>query len=216
LHAQVRIVRTDKGTKFLNKTLHAYFSKEGIEHQTSTAQAPEQNGIVERQNRTLVKAARTILRYSTTSRAYRVYNKRTRVIVETIHVNFDKLPHMASDHISSDPVPQCLAVETSSAVTAADAPDRCQPQNITSSTSTMVAADIPPLNIQTTPETTSQVPTQAPTVTAIENTLQAETNKEYAQVKEDEFTNIFSTPVQERRETSSRYVDLSNMHTFYQ
>nr|GEZ68936.1 retrovirus-related Pol polyprotein from transposon TNT 1-94 [Tanacetum cinerariifolium] len=45
--------------------------------------------------------------YSTQSRAYRVFNKRTRVIMETIHVNFDELPHMASDHISSDPVPQC-------------------------------------------------------------------------------------------------------------
>ncbi|GJS32867.1 hypothetical protein Tco_0531249 [Tanacetum coccineum] len=46
--------------------------------------------------------------YSTQSRAYRVYNKRTKVIVKTINVNFDELPHMASDHISSDPVPQCL------------------------------------------------------------------------------------------------------------
>nr|GFC67080.1 hypothetical protein [Tanacetum cinerariifolium] len=45
--------------------------------------------------------------YSTQSRAYRVFNKRTSVIVETIHVNFDELPHMASDHVSSDPVPQC-------------------------------------------------------------------------------------------------------------
>nr|GFA01163.1 uncharacterized mitochondrial protein AtMg00810-like [Tanacetum cinerariifolium] len=41
------------------------------------------------------------------SRAYRVFNKRTRVIVETIHVNFDELPQMASDHVSFDPVPQC-------------------------------------------------------------------------------------------------------------
>nr|GEY18354.1 putative ribonuclease H-like domain-containing protein [Tanacetum cinerariifolium] len=45
--------------------------------------------------------------YSTQSRAYRVFNKRTRVIVETIHVNIDGLPHMALDHVSSDPVPQC-------------------------------------------------------------------------------------------------------------
>nr|GEW32987.1 hypothetical protein [Tanacetum cinerariifolium] len=36
-----------------------------------------------------------------------VFNKRTRVIVETIHVNFDELPHMASDHVSFDPVPKC-------------------------------------------------------------------------------------------------------------
>ncbi|GJS95986.1 retrovirus-related pol polyprotein from transposon TNT 1-94 [Tanacetum coccineum] len=48
LHAQVRTVRTNKGTEFLSKTLQAYFDQEGIEHQTSTAQKPEQNGIVER------------------------------------------------------------------------------------------------------------------------------------------------------------------------
>ncbi|GJT77901.1 gag-pol polyprotein [Tanacetum coccineum] len=60
-HAQVRTVQTDKGTKFLNKTLHAYFVKEGIRHETSTARTPEQNGVVERQNRTLVEADRTIL-----------------------------------------------------------------------------------------------------------------------------------------------------------
>ncbi|GJV55329.1 retrovirus-related pol polyprotein from transposon TNT 1-94 [Tanacetum coccineum] len=61
LHAQVTTVRTDKGTEFLNKTLHAYFAKEGIRHETSTARTPEQNGVVERRNRTLVEAARTML-----------------------------------------------------------------------------------------------------------------------------------------------------------
>nr|GEY34300.1 hypothetical protein [Tanacetum cinerariifolium] len=45
--------------------------------------------------------------YSTQSRAYRVFNKRTRVIIESIHVNFDKLPQMASDQNSSDPAPEC-------------------------------------------------------------------------------------------------------------
>ncbi|GJU73548.1 retrovirus-related pol polyprotein from transposon TNT 1-94 [Tanacetum coccineum] len=84
--------------------------------------------------------------YSTQSKAYRVFNKRTRMIVETIHVNFDELPQMASDHVSSDP----------------------------------------------------------------------ETNTENAQFDDDEFINIFSTPVQEQGETSSRHVDSSNMHTFYQ
>nr|GFC76493.1 putative ribonuclease H-like domain-containing protein [Tanacetum cinerariifolium] len=61
LHAQVRIVRTDKRTEFLNQTLHAYFASEGILHQTSVARTHEQNGIVERQNHTLVEAARTML-----------------------------------------------------------------------------------------------------------------------------------------------------------
>nr|GEV89698.1 hypothetical protein [Tanacetum cinerariifolium] len=156
--------------------------------------------------------------YSTQLRAYRVFNKRTRVIVETIHVNFDELPQMASDHVSSDPVPQCQRtalehdnlspgpqfVSKSSAETTADAPNQCQQQNTT------------PLNNQTTPEPTCQVPTQAPTVTSTENINQAETISENAQVEDDEFINIFCTPVQDRGETSSRHVDLSNMHTFYQ
>nr|GFC64668.1 hypothetical protein [Tanacetum cinerariifolium] len=184
LQAQVRVVRTDKGTEFLNQTLHAYFAAEGILYQTFVARTPEQNGVVERQNRTLVEATRTMLStakvplffwakaiatacftqnrslvipchektpyhiindrklsvkffyifssicyivrdgenldkmkekgdecifvgYSTQSRAYRVFNKRTRVIMESIHVNFDELPHTASDQISSDPAPEC-------------------------------------------------------------------------------------------------------------
>nr|GEV33349.1 hypothetical protein [Tanacetum cinerariifolium] len=61
LQAQVRVVRTDKGTEILNQTLHAYFAAERIQHQTSVARTPEQNGIVERRNRTLVEAARTML-----------------------------------------------------------------------------------------------------------------------------------------------------------
>ncbi|GJS54190.1 retrovirus-related pol polyprotein from transposon TNT 1-94 [Tanacetum coccineum] len=43
-----------------------------------------------------------------------------------------------------------------------------------------------------------------------------ETNTKNAQFDDDEFINIFSTPVQERGETSSHHVDSSNMHTFYQ
>nr|GEV44173.1 retrovirus-related Pol polyprotein from transposon TNT 1-94 [Tanacetum cinerariifolium] len=48
-------------TKFLNQTLHAYFAAEGIHHQTSASRTPEQNGVVERRNRELVEAARTML-----------------------------------------------------------------------------------------------------------------------------------------------------------
>nr|GEX22128.1 hypothetical protein [Tanacetum cinerariifolium] len=231
-----------------------------ILHQTSVARTPEQNGIVERRNRTLVEAARTMLSatkvplfFRAESRAYMVFNKRTRVIVETIHVNFDELPQMASDHVSSDPEPQCQrtafehdslsldrqcqenitqsdrtvttsneldllfslmfdelingssqVVSKSSAVTTADAPNQCQQQHITS------------LNNQTTTGPTCQVPTQAPTVASTENMNQAEMVEEYAQVENDEFINIFCTPVQDKGETSSRHVNSSNMHTFYQ
>ncbi|GJY98038.1 retrovirus-related pol polyprotein from transposon TNT 1-94 [Tanacetum coccineum] len=51
----------DETPEFLNKTLNAFFKEEGIEHQTSTPRTPEQNGVVERRNRTLVKAAQTML-----------------------------------------------------------------------------------------------------------------------------------------------------------
>nr|GEU86389.1 retrovirus-related Pol polyprotein from transposon TNT 1-94 [Tanacetum cinerariifolium] len=229
LHDQVRIVQTDKGTEFLNQTRHAYFATEGILHQTSVARTPEQNGVVERWNRTLVEAARTMLSaakvplffwaeaiattcftqnrslviprhektpyhiindqkpsvkffyifgslcyivrdgenldkmkgkgdacifvgYSTQSRAYRVFNKRTRVIVETIHVNFNKLPEMASDHV----------VSKSFAVNTADAHNQRQQQNTT------------PLKNHTTPDPTCQVPPCAPTIASNENIHQAE------------------------------------------
>nr|GEV46004.1 putative ribonuclease H-like domain-containing protein [Tanacetum cinerariifolium] len=61
LHAQVRIIQTDKGSKFLNNTLHAYFVAKWIHHQTSVARTPKQNGVVERWNHTVVEAARTML-----------------------------------------------------------------------------------------------------------------------------------------------------------
>ena len=61
LRNTVRTVRSDNGTEFKNQTLREYFEKVGIVHQTSIARTPEQNGVVERQNRTLVEAARTML-----------------------------------------------------------------------------------------------------------------------------------------------------------
>nr|GEW63713.1 retrovirus-related Pol polyprotein from transposon TNT 1-94 [Tanacetum cinerariifolium] len=83
--------------------------------------------------------------YSTQSRSYRVFNKRTRVIVETIHVNFDDLPQMASDHVTrtvttsneldllfSPMFDELLTgssqvVSKSSAETTADAPNKYRP-----------------------------------------------------------------------------------------
>nr|GFA82422.1 retrovirus-related Pol polyprotein from transposon TNT 1-94 [Tanacetum cinerariifolium] len=98
LQAQVRVVRTDKGTKFLNQTLYAYFATEWIHHQTDGENLYKMKEKGD---------ACIFVGYSTQSRAYRVFNKRTRVIVETINVNFDELLQMASDHVSSDPEPEC-------------------------------------------------------------------------------------------------------------
>ncbi|GKF83924.1 retrovirus-related pol polyprotein from transposon TNT 1-94, partial [Tanacetum coccineum] len=44
--------------------------------------------------------------YSTQSKGYRVYNKRTRLIVKSIHIKFDEIKEMMSDHNSSDLAPQ--------------------------------------------------------------------------------------------------------------
>nr|GFC89260.1 hypothetical protein [Tanacetum cinerariifolium] len=67
-----------------------------------------------------------------------------------------------------------------------------------------------PLNNHTTPAPTCQILTIAPTVISSENINQAETHAENDQVANDEFINIFSTPVQDQGETSSRHVDSLN------
>ncbi|GKA41939.1 retrovirus-related pol polyprotein from transposon TNT 1-94, partial [Tanacetum coccineum] len=266
LHPQVRTVRTDKGTKFLNKTLHAYFTTEGIKHETSTARTPEQNGVVKRQNRTLVEAARTMLsaakvplyfwskaisaawftqnhslvipRHEKTP--YHIINGR-KSFVKFFYIfgslcyivrdgeNLDKMKEKAKTVTISNELDLLFSllfdellngttqvVSKSSVLTNADAPNQRQQQHPTPSTLTTIATNTPPLNIQITPETTSQAPTQVPTITTTKNINQAKTNKENANVKEDEFINIFSTSIQERGDTSSRHVDSSNMHTFYQ
>ncbi|GJU51469.1 retrovirus-related pol polyprotein from transposon TNT 1-94 [Tanacetum coccineum] len=64
LQAPVIIVRTDNGTEFKNHALKDYFDSVGITHETSAAKTPQQNGVVERRNRTLVEAARTMLIFS--------------------------------------------------------------------------------------------------------------------------------------------------------
>ncbi|GKD71627.1 retrovirus-related pol polyprotein from transposon TNT 1-94, partial [Tanacetum coccineum] len=191
LNAPVHNVRTDNGTEFVNQTLREFYENVGISHQTSIARTPQQNGVVERQNQTLVEVARTMLifskallflwakaintvcftqnsslvrlRYNKTpyehmqdkkpdlsffhvfgslcyptnnnddlgkldakadigifvgyalaKKAFRIYNKRTRKIIEIIHVTFDELTAMASEQFSSGPGLQCLTPATSS------------------------------------------------------------------------------------------------------
>nr|GEU48123.1 putative ribonuclease H-like domain-containing protein [Tanacetum cinerariifolium] len=64
LQSPVIIIRTDNGTEFKNQGLKVYFDSVGITHQMYYVQTPQQNGVVERQNRTLVEAARTMLIFS--------------------------------------------------------------------------------------------------------------------------------------------------------
>ncbi|KAJ9552638.1 hypothetical protein OSB04_016683 [Centaurea solstitialis] len=130
LQSQVQKIRSDHGTEFKNKVLGGYLESVGIKHTFAAVRTPQQNGVVERRNRTLVEAARTMLAYSKcfvmndredrhklqaksdeaifigyskNSIAYRVYNKRTKMVMESSNVKFDPYAEMASEHDSSEP-----------------------------------------------------------------------------------------------------------------
>nr|GEU31183.1 hypothetical protein [Tanacetum cinerariifolium] len=207
-------IQTDNETEFINQTLREYYEEVDISHKTSVARSPQQNGVVERCNRTLIEAARTMLiyaqaslflwaeavatacntqnrsiirlrhgktpyellhnkqpdlsflyvfgalcyptndsgnlwklqpkadigifiGYAPTKKAFWIYNRRTRRIVETIHVDFDELTTMASEQSI---IPSVQAESTGSPF------------------STLVDQDAPsPSRSQTTPETQSGV-----------------------------------------------------------
>nr|GFD01166.1 hypothetical protein [Tanacetum cinerariifolium] len=86
----------------------------------------------------------------------------------------------------------------SSAVSAADAPNQHQQPTT-------------PLNNHTTHAPTCQTPTIATSVISSENINQAEPLTKNDEVADNEFINIFSTPMQDKGETSSRHVDSSNI-----
>ncbi|GJU19607.1 retrovirus-related pol polyprotein from transposon TNT 1-94 [Tanacetum coccineum] len=112
LNATVRNIRTDNGTKFVNQTLRAYYEEVGISHHTSVARTPQQNGVVERQihlGKLKSKAdIGIIVGYAPAKKAFRIYNKRTRLIIETIHVDFDELASMAFEQFSSRTGPKLM------------------------------------------------------------------------------------------------------------
>ncbi|GJZ80893.1 putative ribonuclease H-like domain-containing protein [Tanacetum coccineum] len=165
LNHNVKIIRCDNGTEFKNYVMNEFCAKKGIKREFSVARTPQQNGVAERKNRTLIEAARTMLAdsllpipfwaeavntacyvlnrvlvtkpqnktpyelligkspsisfmrpfgcpltilntldslgkfdgksdegyllgYSTSSKAFRVYNKRTKRVEENLHINF--------------------------------------------------------------------------------------------------------------------------------
>ena len=59
--AEIKVIRTDNGTEFKNYTMQEFVDDEGIKHEFSALYTPQQNGVVERKNRTLIEMARTML-----------------------------------------------------------------------------------------------------------------------------------------------------------
>ena len=57
----VKIIRSDNDTEFKNLTMEEFYKDHGIKHKFSAPGTPQQNGVVERKNRTLIEATRTML-----------------------------------------------------------------------------------------------------------------------------------------------------------
>ncbi|GJW25358.1 retrovirus-related pol polyprotein from transposon TNT 1-94 [Tanacetum coccineum] len=196
--------------------------------------------------------------YSTQSKGYRVYNKRSRSIVESIHIKFDEIKEMASaknntlgrvpprqemsvdidtsglspqeqkasDYENSGPVPLLQNV-----VPPAGKIDLSQQEleflfsplfeeYFFVGNSSVKKSSSPTDNSKqqhTQPTVNVQQPTTTTNVNAEKNINdQAKIQEENAHVDDNEFINPFCTLVHEFAESSSRIVDPSNMHTFYQ
>ncbi|GKD49256.1 putative ribonuclease H-like domain-containing protein [Tanacetum coccineum] len=82
-----KIIRCDNGTEFKNKVMSEFCEQKGTKKEFSVARTPQQNGVAERRNRTLIKAARTM-----------VYNIKTRKVEESLHIRFlEDKPIVAGD-----------------------------------------------------------------------------------------------------------------------
>nr|GEX11610.1 retrovirus-related Pol polyprotein from transposon TNT 1-94 [Tanacetum cinerariifolium] len=64
LKEPVHRIQTDNGTEFVNQTLHEYYERVGISHETSVARSPQQNDVVKRRNCTIIETTCTMLIYA--------------------------------------------------------------------------------------------------------------------------------------------------------
>ncbi|GKE65414.1 retrovirus-related pol polyprotein from transposon TNT 1-94 [Tanacetum coccineum] len=281
LNSTVRNIRTDNGTKFVNQTLRSYYKDVGISHETSVARTPQQNGVVERRNRTLVEAARTMLifakaplflwaeavattcytqnrslirlhhgktpyellhdkkpdlsylyvfgalcyptndnedlgklktkadigifiRYAPVKKAYRIYNRRTRRIMETIYIDFDELIAMTSKQSSSGPA----LYEMTPGLTIHEFPAP-NPSVLTGTpSSTNIDQDAPSIS-------TLQTTTKSQSIVIPPGVAEEDHDIEVAHIDNDPY---FGLLIQEpsSKESSSRVVIPTNVHSVTQ
>ncbi|GJR82920.1 putative ribonuclease H-like domain-containing protein [Tanacetum coccineum] len=103
LDHKVKVIRCDNGTEFKNSIMNQFCEIKGIKREFSVARTPQQNGVAERKNKTLIEAARTMdhlgkfdgkadegyfVRYYVVSKAMRVFNKRNMIVEETLNIRF--------------------------------------------------------------------------------------------------------------------------------
>ena len=61
LNLRIKTLRTDNGGEYISKALAAFYAERGIAHEFTNPHCPEQNGVAERMNRTIVESARSML-----------------------------------------------------------------------------------------------------------------------------------------------------------
>nr|GEW20489.1 copia protein [Tanacetum cinerariifolium] len=85
----VLVIVDDYSREFKNKTLSKFFDEVGIAHQFSTLKEKRDIGV--------------FVGYSKESASFKIYNKQTRKIHESVNVNFDEISEMASKQFSLEP-----------------------------------------------------------------------------------------------------------------
>ena len=65
---KIKVLKTDNGTEFINKRVKELLTTSGIEHQLSAPYTPEQNGLIERTNLTLLNKIRSLINESNLSK----------------------------------------------------------------------------------------------------------------------------------------------------
>nr|GEW99960.1 hypothetical protein [Tanacetum cinerariifolium] len=260
LQAPVIIVRTDNDTKFKNQVLQEYFNSVGISHQASSVRTPQQNGVVERRNRTLVEATRTMLifsqaplflwaeaiataalcypkndreyirklgakcdigffiGYSTNSHDYRVYNRRTKKIIETMNVTFDELLAMAFKQSSLKPRLQSMTFgQINSRLDFTYALSTISTQQLTKRKLDLLFDAMYGDYISSQPSAASRTVLAAQAPQDVNELKTKQHHVPNAMLDGNTFVNPFATPsTGAAKSSSSQYVDPSNMHTFYQ
>jgi len=58
---KIQVLRSDNGGEFFNKSMQEFFRKNGLIHQTSCPNTPQQNGVPERKNRKLLEMTRAVI-----------------------------------------------------------------------------------------------------------------------------------------------------------
>ncbi|KAG5674318.1 hypothetical protein PVAND_004295 [Polypedilum vanderplanki] len=58
---KIKILRSDNGTEYVNNEMESFCKENGIQHQKTAPYSPQQNGVAERMNRTLIQKAKCLL-----------------------------------------------------------------------------------------------------------------------------------------------------------